>query len=89
MDGVWRPSTAADASAILGWLAEAHPDAFAAPDFAHRLWLVELAHTLRHLLLWPPDRPEAQLPPDHPLRRLRRAAGGPGHLERALSALAR
>lgn len=75
-----HPSLTVDSSQIAGWLAEGHPDAFAAPDLVRRVWLIELAHTLRHLLLWPPDRPEHLLPVRHPMRTLRRIATAPSHL---------
>lgn len=68
----------------LGWLAAAHPGAFAAPDLLRRVWLIQLARTLREVLLWPPDRPEPQLVPGHPLRRLRLIAYDADHLERTL-----
>lgn len=78
------PSLVADSADVLRWLSEAHPAAFAAAALVPRLWLVELAHALRHLLLWPPDRPEPQLPADHPLPRLRSLVRGPGHLSPGL-----
>ncbi len=78
------PSLMADSAQIIAWLAEANPDAFSAPDLVKRVWLVELAYTLRHLLLWPPDRPEHDLPTDHPLRRLRRIVADHSHLDRIL-----
>lgn len=71
----------------LGWLAAAHPAAFAAPDLLRRVWLIQLARTLREVLLWQPDRPEPQLEPDHALRRLRQIAYDSGHLERTLPRL--
>jgi hypothetical protein len=70
--------------AILGWLAEAHPAAFAHPDLIARLWLYQLAFALRQLLIWVPDRPAAELPAYHPLRRLRRIVEGPQHLHRLI-----
>ncbi len=78
------PRLMADSGRILHWLAEAHPAAFAGPDLPRRVWLIELAYTLRNLLLLPPDRPEPELPADHPLRRLRRIVAGCDHLERTL-----
>jgi hypothetical protein len=70
--------------ANLGWLAETHPAAFADRELIARLWLYQLASTLRDLLIMPPDRPAAELPGDHPLRRLRRIVEGPEHLRRLI-----
>jgi aminoglycoside phosphotransferase (APT) family kinase protein len=77
-------SRRADSARIIGWLADAHPCAFADPDLVRRVWLIELAYTLRDVLIRPPDRPEHQLPTDHPLRILRRIVTGTQHLERIL-----
>lgn len=79
-----NPVLMGDTAQIIGWLAEAYPAAFAAEDLIPRIWLIELAHTLRHLVLWPPDRPEGHLPEDHPLRRLRRIARDSHHLRQTL-----
>ena len=68
----------------LGWLAETHPAAFAHPDLIARLWLYQLAFTLRQLLIKAPDRPAADLPGDHPIQRLRRIVDGPKHLHRLI-----
>lgn len=74
-------SLMADSQRIIGWLADAHPSAFAGHDLARRVWLIELAYTLRELFVCPPDNPEHQLSMDHPLRRLRRIVMGCQHLE--------
>ena len=39
------PSLRAGSARIMGWLSEAHPAAFAAPDLVLRVWLIELACT--------------------------------------------
>lgn len=57
--------------ALLGWAREAYPELFAAPDRERRLWLYQLAYTIRGLVVWPADREEAALPVQHPVRRLR------------------
>ncbi len=63
---------------LLAWLAEDYPELFAAPDLGRRLWLYALAHTVRHIIFWPPDRPEADgLDPGHPLHTLRRLIDAP------------
>ena len=68
----------------LRWLAETHPAAFSHPELVARLWLYQLASALRQLLILAPDRPAADLPDDHPLRRLRRMVDGPEHLHRLI-----
>ena len=77
----------ADSRRIIGWLADAYPAAFAGPDLVRRMWLIELAITLRDLLVTPPSCPEPRLPPDHPLRRLRRIVIDPRHLEQILPSI--
>lgn len=77
-------ATDAERRRILGWLAESHPAAFAAPDLIARLWLYQLAFTLRQLLIHHPDRPGTGLPHDHPLAVLRRIVTGPDHLHQLL-----
>lgn len=63
---------------LLDWLEQDYPELFAGPDLDRRLWLYALAYTLRHILFWPPDRPEhAGLEPTHPIHRLRRLLDGP------------
>lgn len=63
---------------LLDWLEQDYPELFAAPDLDRRLWLYALAYTLRHILFWPPDRPEhAGLEPAHPVHTLRRLIEGP------------
>ena len=74
----------AETPAILGWLAESHPAAFSPPRLTSRLWLYQLAFTLRHILIEPPDRPARELPADHPVRILGQLMAGPGYLSRLL-----
>jgi aminoglycoside phosphotransferase (APT) family kinase protein len=63
---------------LLEWLREDYPELFAVPDLDRRLWLYALAYTLRHILFWPPDRPEhAGLDLTHPVHTLRRLIDGP------------
>jgi hypothetical protein len=78
---------AADSGRIIGWLADAYPAAFAGPDLVRQMWLIELAITLRDVLIAPPTCPEPRLPPDHPLRRLRQIVTSSQHLEQILSNL--
>ena len=69
--GVQRPP-------LLAWLAVDYPNLFSAPDLDKRLWLYALAYTIRHIIFWPPDRPEAGgLDVSHPLHTLRRLVDAP------------
>ena len=54
-----------------------YPALFDVPRLRDRLWLSELAYTLRHMVFWPPDVPEDRLTRDHPLHRLRRLIDAP------------
>jgi hypothetical protein len=56
---------------------------FAHPQLAKRLWLYDLAFTLRHLVVWPPSG-DAELPSFHPLVRLPAILEGPDYVERLL-----
>lgn len=63
---------------LLTWLADDCPELFAAPDLDKRLWAYAIAYTIRHIVFWPPDRPEtAGLDPAHPLHALRRLIDAP------------
>lgn len=63
---------------LLTWLAQDYPGLFGAPDLDKRLWAYAIAYTIRHVIFWPPDRPEAGgLDPAHPLHTLRRLADAP------------
>ena len=63
---------------LLTWLAQDYPELFAAPDLDTRLWAYAIAYTIRHVVFWPPDRPEAEgLDPAHPLHTLRRLIEAP------------
>jgi hypothetical protein len=45
---------------ILGWLAESHPAAFAPPRLLSRLWLYQIAYTLRQVLIHSPAGPASE-----------------------------
>ncbi|WP_426364674.1 phosphotransferase family protein [Streptomyces sp. E-08] len=64
---------------ILGWLADDYPQLFEHPRLIHRLWLYQLANTVRELYTWPPAAPE-QAAADHPVNNLPRFGLGPHHL---------
>jgi len=67
----------ADPPPLLAWLEADYPAMFAVPGLRERLWLCELAYTLRHVVFWPPDAPEDRLIAEHPLHRLRRLIDAP------------
>jgi aminoglycoside phosphotransferase (APT) family kinase protein len=79
-----RRTAGAATRAVLSWLADTHPAAFAAPDLADRLLLYELAYTIRHLLLSPPGRPASDLGAGHPLHVLVSIMTDPGRLRSLL-----
>ena len=62
---------------ILKWLEAVYPALFDAPRLGEGLWLTELAYAFRHITCWPPTGPEADLPIEHPLFRLRRLIDAP------------
>jgi aminoglycoside phosphotransferase (APT) family kinase protein len=62
---------------VLERLEASYPAMFDVPRLRERLWLCELAYTLRHVVFWPPDAPEDVLSRDHPLHRLRRLIDAP------------
>jgi hygromycin-B 7''-O-kinase len=63
---------------LLAWLAADYPELFGGAGLEQRLWLYALAYTIRQIIFWPPDRPEADgLDPGHPLHTLRRLIDAP------------
>jgi aminoglycoside phosphotransferase (APT) family kinase protein len=72
-----RPETYAD---VPWWLAEDYPELFTFPRQLDRVRLYSIAFDVRDLLLTPPDRPAAELSPDHALHRLRRVIEGTSYL---------
>jgi hygromycin-B 7''-O-kinase len=72
---------AQDYQPVPAWLAEDHPDLFAADRLLDRLRIYDLAFTLRELLESPPRQRAAGLDPRHSLRRLQRLASGRGHVD--------
>jgi Phosphotransferase enzyme family len=71
-------------STVLAWLEEDYPRLFAAPDLVRRLWLYQLAGTLRGLIVWPPRGPEDALRPYSAVWELRKLLGGAAHIEELL-----
>jgi hypothetical protein len=72
-----EPDGTPDLRAVLGWLAETHPAAFAAPDLVYRLWLYQLASTLRWVMTDPAH-------PAPALAALRGIVDTPDHLRAVL-----
>ena len=70
---------------IVGQLARTYPALVAEPHTVDRLWLYDLAFTLRHLLVWPPTAPGSDLPAWHPVRRLPTMLQGPDYIATLLS----
>jgi aminoglycoside phosphotransferase (APT) family kinase protein len=66
---------------VVSWLHEAYPELFADPRVIERVNLCSLAYDVRDLLMFPPDRPAADLAPFHPLNRLQRLVDGRGLLQ--------
>ena len=64
----------------LAWLTESYPGLRAHPRWIERVWLYDLAETLRYLLIWPPSA-DGALPEFHPLVRLRDMVDGPDYLQ--------
>lgn len=65
------------AERFLDWLLEDYPEPFQVPDLAVRREMAEFGFALRVCIVWPPDRPESDLTPAHPLHQLRRLATAP------------
>jgi Ser/Thr protein kinase RdoA (MazF antagonist) len=56
---------------FVDWLVEQCPELAASPP---QRWIYLAAFALRCIVHWPPDRPERELYPDHPLLLLRELA---------------
>jgi len=69
---------------LLARLGGAYPALIGHPQIVQRLWLYDLAFTLRHLLVWPATGEVQSLPDFHPLRRLPIILESPQYLERIL-----
>jgi aminoglycoside phosphotransferase (APT) family kinase protein len=68
------------APAALTWLAEFYPGLVSHPRWMERVWLYDLAETLRSLLIRPPAA-DGTADEFHPLARLRDLVDGPGYLQ--------
>jgi len=79
MPWIWigQQSPGIRARRFLDWLQEDYPEPLQVPDFAARREIAEFGFALRVCIIWPPDRPESQLTPTHPLHQLRRLATAP------------
>jgi hypothetical protein len=69
-------------------LAEEYPGLFASPHLIERLWLYQLAFTVRELFTWPAaTAPADQLAQDHPLNLLPMFTRSSEHLEQLLAGI--
>lgn len=57
---------------LLRWLESDYPELFRCPHAAARMRLYALVFAVRHVIVDPPDRDAADLPPDHAIHRIRR-----------------
>lgn len=76
---------ASQMASLLGWLCADYPHLFASPQLLERLWLYQLAYTVREICTWPVPGPGDQLTPDHPLNLLPLFTRGTEHLEQLLA----
>ena len=76
-----RAEAAADSADVIPRLAAAYPALVAHPHVVERLWLYDLACTLRDVIVEPATAVPADLPAHHPVRRLPRIVEGPAYLE--------
>lgn len=79
-----RAEAAADSADVIPRLAAAYPALVAHPHVVERLWLYDLACTLRDVIVEPATTAPADLAPHHPLRRLPRIVESPAYLEQFL-----
>lgn len=79
-----RAEDAADSTDVIARLAGHDPALVAHPHVVERLWLYDLACTLRDVIVEPATTAPADLPTHHPLRRLPRIVESPAYLERLL-----
>lgn len=74
----------AEMTALFTWLSADYPGLFAAPGLLERLWLYQIAYTLREIWTWPAAERAEDLRPDHPLNLLATFVRRAGHLEQLL-----
>lgn len=79
-----RAEEEADSGDVITRLAEHHPGIVAHPKIVERLWLYDLACTLRDVIVCPASTPPADLPSHHPLRRLPVIVASATYIERLL-----
>jgi aminoglycoside phosphotransferase (APT) family kinase protein len=80
MAWIWadRQAMGIPSELFLDWLREEYPEPFDAPDLAARREIAEFGFALRGCIVWPPDAPESQLIPFHPVHLLRRLVSEKG-----------
>lgn len=74
--GHWQAEPV-DFPPVMPWLREDYPELFEHPQCEQRVWMTELAYTLRHLLVWPPTGPPETLDESHPVHTLPRLVDAP------------
>ncbi len=70
---------------IIERLVDTYPGLTDIDRLGDRLRLVSIGHALRHLVVWPPDEPEASLTAAHPVHRLRALVDGSWPADGSLS----
>ncbi len=79
-----RAEEEAESIDVIPRLAEHYPSIVAHPRIVERLWLYDLACTLRDVIVCPATTAPADLQPHHPLRRLAEIVQSPVYIERLL-----
>lgn len=74
---VWASRAGLDPSMITAPMRRRYSELFADPSIEERLWFYEIVYNLRGSVVWPATTDEANLPPRHPLRELRRLVARP------------
>ena len=79
-----RAEEEAESADVITRLAGHYPSIVAHPRIVERLWLYDLACTLRDVIVCPATAAPAHLPSHHPLRRLPVIVESAGYIERLL-----
>ena len=84
LQGFLRAEKEAESDDMITLLAAHYPRIVAHPRVVERLWLYDLACTLRDVIVCPATTAPEHLPSNHPLRRLPAIVESPAYLERLL-----
>ena len=85
LQGFLRAEEEAESDEVITRLAAYYPKIVEHPRVVERLWLYDLACTLRDVIVCPAATAPEHLPPDHPLRRLPAIVESPAYLEQLLN----